>query len=167
MMEQTEGITSSVRSEIIIDRPVKAVWAAVFEFPNWAPTVAKAELICGGWDVEGCVMLLTKHEWVGLQPFFSELIRAVPFHQQVYHNRTRNGNQLNGFVDLTFNEERGGTRVIYTNYLTLRFPAPAKTYATPEGAMVRRSDLQSEKAAQKMIEIYLEPLKRYAEGASA
>src|SRR5690242_445984 len=102
MNDKTSPITASVRSSIVIDRPIQAVWACIFEFPKWAPTIERADLLSGEWDREGCLMLLTKKDWVGLQPFYSELIRCRPYEQQVYHNRTKDGDQLNGFVDLTF-----------------------------------------------------------------
>src|SRR5262249_2867973 len=142
------------------------VWGCAFEFPKWAPTIANAELISGEWDQEGCVMLLTKKDWVGLRPFYSEFIKSEPYRRQVYHNATKDGDQTNGFVELTFTEMGASTKVAYANFLIFRFAATEKTYVGADGSAITRQDLQNEKAAQQMIELYLRPLKEYAEKKS-
>lgn len=162
-MSERTLITFSVTSEIVIDRPLKHVWACAFQFPKWAPTIAGAELLKGEWDQEGCLMLLTKKDWVGLKPFYSEYISCIPYRRQVYHNWTKDADQVDGFVELRFSEEGSGTKVVYTNYLLLHVEPTDKTYVGAEGAAAQRKNFQDEKAAQQMIEIYLRPMKEFAE----
>jgi hypothetical protein len=165
MSETPVEITASVRSEILIDRSVITVWGSIFEFPKWAPTIQKAELLSGEWDKEGCRMLITKKDWVGLRPFYSELIKSRPYDQQVYRNVTKDGAQLDGFVDLGFSEVVGGTRVVYSSYFTVRLLASTQTFAGSQDVAVKRDDLQNEKGALQIINDYLRPLKEFAEGS--
>lgn len=152
MTTTPRDVFGSLRGSILMDCPVEHAWKCAFEFPKWAPTIKGAELISGAWDQEGGVVLITKHDWVGLDPFCSANLKLRPYAQQVYRLDSRKGDQLHGFVDISFDKIGSQVRVTYSNYLTCRYEKPLSL-----------EDLQGEKAVEGIQGSYLKPFKEYAE----
>jgi len=146
-------VTGSLRADIWINCPSPHVWNCVLEFPKWAPTIKAGELISGGWDKEGGVVLITKEDGLGVDPFFSTNLKMRPHSQMVYKIDTKDGDQQHGFVDITLLEAGDKTRVIYSNYMNFQFPME-----------LTLEDLQGNQAVERIRdEYYLKPLKEYSE----
>lgn len=146
------SISASIRNEILINREIEVVWDCIFEFPKWSPAVGKAELISGEWREEGRVLLITKKESAGMDPFFLETIKLDPCKQLVNKVDSKDGGQANGFVDISLAKCGEKTKVIYSNYVTFR-----SEEKMPKGSF------RGESAIESIKELYLKPLKEYAE----
>ncbi len=111
-------LTCATRGSVTINCPVEFVWQVFIDFPKWSVTVKKAELVKGEWDKEGGVVLVTKQDDVGLQPMLIENLRVKPHTQLVYKVDSKDGDQVRGFLDVTFQDLGDRTQVTYSNYVT-------------------------------------------------
>jgi uncharacterized protein YndB with AHSA1/START domain len=113
--------TCATRGSVTINCPVEHVWHVfVVDFPKWSVSVKSAELLKGEWDREGGVVRVTKYESVGLSPMILENLRVKPYTQIVYKADSEQGDEVHGFLDVTFVDLGGKTIMTYSNYVTYK-----------------------------------------------
>lgn len=145
-------VSLAVRTHILIDSPVEDVWQAILDFPKRAPTVNQVELLSGEWDKQGRVLLITKKEEVGMDPFILEAIVMEPCKWLVHKIDTKEKEKpgekdmVSAYNDFTLSVEASGeTNVVFSRYQS--YNADALPLTTQEESI------------KSMQENYLKPLK--------
>ena len=157
---EVKTVNFSIRAEVEINKSVGCVWENLMEFSKLAPMVDKTELVEGDWDKVGRKLLITKKN-KGMRPYYLELIKLVPFKQTVQKTYTKDGNQHNGFLDISLTEsESEKTVVLYNSYCT-------NVYPVGEYDETKTQDYLNGKEMENLImDGFLVPLKEYVESRS-
>jgi hypothetical protein len=110
-----------VRSNVVIDSPVRDVWPHFLDMAAWMGGL-RFQGVSGKRGEEGEVRLVTTAEDTPYRAFFIKTVRCTPLEQYVLKVTPESGADYLGFADFSFFATDERTHIVYDIYVELAIP---------------------------------------------